>query len=140
MCVSEGTIVRKTTCILGLHPRNITAIVSRRQLIDTNFNPKWATSSKAPCSNILFYAIKNIVEKWWVKEARVPLNWKEVCSFWVSRKVYKQHAKHFLRRPSMHVNLFWFWLLFWKWFILVKCQVEIKVSLFCSGSSKAWRV
>jgi hypothetical protein len=95
MCVLEGTLVKRKTHILGLHPHNIIVDVSRCQLIDTNLNPEWATSSKTPRFDILSYAIKNIVEKWWVEETKVSLNQKEVCNFRNSRKVYKQHVKHY---------------------------------------------
>jgi hypothetical protein len=93
--VLEGIPIKRKTHILGIHPCNIIVDVSRCQLIDTNFNPEWATSSKPPRFDILSYAIKNIVEKWWVEEIKVSLNQKEVYNFQNSKNVYKQHAKHY---------------------------------------------
>jgi hypothetical protein len=36
------------------------------------------------------------MESWSRDETKVSPNHKDVCSLWVSRKVYMQHAKHYL--------------------------------------------
>jgi hypothetical protein len=48
--------------ILGLHHRNIVAIISRCQLIDTTINLKWATKSKAQQFDVLSSITKTIIE------------------------------------------------------------------------------
>jgi hypothetical protein len=90
------TSISRTTCILGLNHHNIIIVVGRRQLIDININSKWATKVKAQCSDILPSITTSLVGAWWVDQTRVSPNRKEMCNLQVSRKVYQQHAKHYL--------------------------------------------
>jgi sensor c-di-GMP phosphodiesterase-like protein len=84
-CVSNCTIVTRTTHILGLHPQNIIAAISKHQLINTYTNHEWATKSKSQQSDVTSVATKTTMESWWRDETKVSPNHKDVCSSQVSK-------------------------------------------------------
>lgn len=106
--VSEGTQgQRLLSRVLQVHPRNITAALSRRAGFDI-VNPfekrDFAILERAKRPG-LTELVKGVVKSWWHDQSRVSPNKKDVTRRRVGPNTYVVHATHFLTETQTQLFL-----------------------------------
>ena len=69
---------REKARLLGVHPRNIRAVVQRRGAMDSSKDIAWILSVRSQRWDVTSKSVKAVVTAWWVSETRASPNQKEV--------------------------------------------------------------
>jgi hypothetical protein len=98
---------RDVTKTLGVHHRNVSAIISRRKLINDNGFALWSLFVRKKRTNGLLELLKKTIIDWWTSETRVSPNKSDVTQRRLEAMVYNERPTHFLMEIEV-LNLLFF--------------------------------